>query len=69
VIVLALVLLSALLVQAGSGSAAEISFLYRVLGAAVLLSALHWTAGRWLAPTLDAWIQVLGDLGLVTLLV
>ena len=68
-IVLALVLLSALLVQAGSGSAAEISFLYRVLGAAVLLSALHWTAGRWLAPTLDAWIQVLGDLGLVTLLV
>ena len=68
-IVLALILLSAVLVQAGSGSAAEISFLYRVLGAAVLLSALHWTAGRWLAPALDAWIQVLGDLGLVTLLV
>lgn len=55
--------------QAGIGAAAEISFLYRLLGVAFLLSVFHWTTGRFLRPALDAWIQVIGDLGLVTLLV
>jgi two-component system, NtrC family, sensor histidine kinase PilS len=64
-----LILVSAVLVQSGSGAAAEISFLYRLVAAAVLLSGFHWTAGRLLRPALDAWIQILGDLGLVTLLV
>ena len=58
-----------MLVQAGSGAATEISFLYRLVGAAVLLTLLHWTAGLLVRPALDAWVQILGDLGLVTLLV
>jgi len=69
IIVLAFILLSAVLMQAGIGAAAEISFLYRLLGGAFLLSVFHWTLGRFLRPALDAWIQVIGDLGLVTLLV
>jgi len=69
IIVLAFILLSAVLMQAGIGAAAEISFLYRLLGGAALLSVFHWTMGRFLRPTVDAWIQVIGDLGLVTLLV
>ena len=69
IIVLAFILLSAVLMQAGIGAAAEISFLYRLLGGAVLLSVFHWTMGRFLRPSRDAWIQVIGDLGLVTLLV
>ena len=55
--------------QAGLGAAAEISFLYRLLGAAVLLSAVHWTLGRFMRPNVDAWVQVIGDVWLVTLLV
>jgi two-component system sensor histidine kinase PilS (NtrC family) len=69
IIVLAFILLSAVLMQAGIGAAAEISFLYRLLGVAFLFSVFHWTMGRSLRPALDAWIQVIGDLGLVTLLV
>jgi two-component system sensor histidine kinase PilS (NtrC family) len=69
IIVLAFILLSAVLMQAGVGAAAEISFLYRLLGVAFLFSVFHWTMGRFLRPAVDAWIQVIGDLGLVTLLV
>ena len=69
IVVLALILLSAVLVQAGSGAVAGISFLYRLVAAAVFLSLVHWTLGRFLRPALDAWVQILGDLALVTLLV
>lgn len=69
IVVFALILLSAVLVQAGSGAVAGISFLYRLLAGAVALSLVHWTAGRFLSPRIDAWVQVLGDLALVTLLV
>ncbi len=55
--------------QSGSGAGAEISFLYRLVGAAVLLSVFHWTAGRRLPARPSAWIQIVGDLGIVTLLV
>jgi len=62
-------LISAILVQAGSGAGVEISFLYRLVGAAVFLAAFHWTAGRRLPARTSAWIQIFGDLTIVTLLV
>jgi two-component system, NtrC family, sensor histidine kinase PilS len=68
-VVVCLILLSALLVHSGSDAPAEISFLYQILGAALLLSAFHWTVGRRLPFRAAAWVQVLGDLAIVTLLV
>jgi len=67
--VLSLILISAILVQSGSGAGVEISFLYRLLAAAVLLSVFHWTIGRGIPARASAWIQILGDLAIVTLLV
>ena len=57
-----------MLVQAGSGGV-EISFLYRIVGAALMLSLFHWTVGHRLPVRPAAWIQILGDLAIVTLLV
>ena len=68
IVVLLLILVSAVLVQAGSGGV-EISFLYRIVGAALLLSIFYWTIGRRLPARPSAWIQILGDLAIVTLLV
>ena len=68
IVVLLLILVSAVLVQAGSGGV-EISFLYRILGAALALSAFHWVVGHRLPVRPAAWIQILGDLAIVTLLV
>ena len=68
IVVLLLILISAVLVQAGSGGV-EISFLYRILGAALALSAFHWVVGHRLPVRPAAWIQILGDLAIVTLLV
>ena len=67
--VLLLILLSALLVQAGSGVALEISFLWAVNAAAALLALFHWTLGRHLAARLSAACQLAGDLAIVTVLV
>ncbi|MGH9399551.1 MAG: two-component system sensor histidine kinase NtrB [Thermoanaerobaculia bacterium] len=67
--VLLLVLLSAILVQAGSGASFEVSFLWAVNGAALLLALFHWTLGRLLAARLAAAIQLAGDLAIVTVLV
>jgi len=67
--VLSLILVSAILVQSGSGAGVEISFLYRLLAAAILLSVFHWTVGRGIPARASAWIQILGDLAIVTLLV
>ncbi len=69
IVVLALILLSAILVQAGAGVQFEISFLYGLNAAAFLLSLFHWTAGRHLSPRFSAYLQLLGDLGIVTVLV
>src|SRR6266536_513577 len=69
IVVLSLILVSAILVQSGSGAGVEISFLYRLLGAAILLSVFHWTVGRGIPARASAWIQILGDLAIVTLLV
>lgn len=66
---LLLILLSAILVQAGSGVQFELSFLYLLNAAAVLLALFHWTLGRHLPPILEAYIQLLGDLSIVTVLV
>jgi len=69
IVVLLLILLSAILVQAGSGVQFELSFLYLLNAAAVLLALFHWTLGRHLPPILEAYIQLLGDLSIVTVLV
>lgn len=69
IVVLLLILLAAILVQAGTGAESEISFLYGLNGAALLLALFHWTVGRRLVPRLAAYIQILGDLGIVTVLV
>ena len=68
IVVLLLILISVVLVQAGSGGV-EISFLYRIVGAALALSVFHWTVGHRLPVRPAAWIQILGDLAIVTLLV
>jgi two-component system sensor histidine kinase PilS (NtrC family) len=74
-----LILLSAILVQAGSAPASlladtrteevDISYLYGLCAAAFVLSLFHWTIGRFLPPRLEAYLQILGDLGLVCMLV
>jgi len=67
--VLLLILLSAILVQAGSGVSLEISFLWGVNGAAVVLALFHWTLGRRLPARVSAALQLAGDLSIVTVLV
>jgi two-component system sensor histidine kinase PilS (NtrC family) len=69
IVVFVLILLSAFLVQAGSEAQVEISYLYGLCGAAFALSIFHWTLGRLLPATVEAYVQVLGDLGLVCVLV
>ncbi len=73
-----LILLSAILVQAGSAPSlipdartedVDISYLYGLCAAAFVLSLFHWTLGRLLPPRLEAYLQILGDLGLVCMLV
>jgi two-component system sensor histidine kinase PilS (NtrC family) len=69
IVVLLLILLSAILVQAGSGARVEISFLYLLNAAAVLLLAFHASVGRRLNPKTEASLQLSGDLAIVTVLV
>ena len=69
IVVLLLILLTAVLVQVGSGVQIEISFLYALNVAAVFLALFHWTVGRKLPPRFSAYLQILADLGLVTVLV
>ncbi len=73
-----LILLSAILVQAGSAPSlipdartedVDISYLYGLCAAAFVLSLFHWTLGRFLPPRPEAYLQILGDLGLVCMLV
>ena len=69
IVVLLLILLSAILVQAGSGVPLQLSFLYLLNAGAFLLALYHWTVGRRLPPILEAYIQLMGDLAIVTVLV
>ena len=69
ILVLLLILLSAILVQAGSGVPLQLSFLYLLNGAAVLFALFHWTVGRHLPAKLEAYVQLVGDLAIVTTLV
>ena len=69
IVVFVLILLSAFLLQAGSESQVEISYLYGLCGAAFVLSLFDWTMGRLLPTRVEAYVQVLGDLGLVCVLV
>jgi two-component system sensor histidine kinase PilS (NtrC family) len=68
-VVLLLILLSAILVQAGSGARIEMSFLYLANAAALLALGFHATVGRRLQPRLEAFLQLTGDLAIVTGLV
>ncbi|HEY6928781.1 MAG TPA: ATP-binding protein [Thermoanaerobaculia bacterium] len=67
--ILLLILLSAVLVQAGSGAQIEIAFLYFLNAGALVLALFHWTAGRHLDSFFAAYLQLLGDVALVTALV
>jgi two-component system sensor histidine kinase PilS (NtrC family) len=69
IVILLLILLSAVLVQAGSGAQIEITFLYLLNAGALVLALFHWTVGRYLDPRLAAYLQLFGDLALVTILV
>jgi len=79
VVVFFLILLSAILVQAGSAPAApvsgtrsdeiDISYLYALFAGAFALSLFHWALGRFLPARGEAYLQILGDLGLVCVLV
>jgi two-component system sensor histidine kinase PilS (NtrC family) len=69
IVVLLLILFSAVLVQAGAGVPLQLSFLYLLNAAAVLLALYHWTVGRHLPARLEAYIQLIGDLAIVTVLV
>ena len=83
VVVLLLILLSAILVQSGTGAAFdrqfalrdqtpahdELGFLYLLNGAAALLALFHWTVGRKLPSRIEAYLQLSGDLAIVTTLV
>ncbi|HEY3205150.1 MAG TPA: ATP-binding protein [Thermoanaerobaculia bacterium] len=78
IVVFFLILLSAILVQAGSAPAlvggarseeVDISYLYGLCAAAFVLSLFHWTVGRLLPTRFEAYIQTLGDLSLVCVLV
>ena len=68
-VVFFLIILSAIFVQVGSGAEVEISYLYGLGVAAFVLSLFHWTVGRLLPPRAEAYLQILGDLALVCLLV
>ena len=69
IVVFFLIVLSAILVQLGSGAEVEISYLYGLSACAFVLSLFHWTVGRLLPPQVEAYVQILGDLTLVCLLV
>jgi two-component system sensor histidine kinase PilS (NtrC family) len=69
IVVFFLILLSAILVQAGSGAEVAISYLYGICAAAVALSLFDWTIGRMLPTRVEAYLQIFGDLALVCVLV
>jgi two-component system sensor histidine kinase PilS (NtrC family) len=69
IVILLLILLSAVLVQAGSGAQIEIAFLFFLNAGALVLALFHWTAGRHLDSLFAAYLQLFGDLALVTVLV
>ncbi len=70
--VLVVILLSALLLHASSGvdlPSTFVDFLVGLNAAAALLAVFHWTMSRRLPVRLSAYLQLLSDLVLVTILV
>ena len=70
--VLLVILVSAVLLHASSGVDLPVTFLYFLFGlnaAALVLGVFQWTMGRWLPASLAAYLQMLGDLVLATVLV
>ena len=68
-IVAGTIVLSSILLQATAGVALPLSYLYGVAGLAAMLSVGYVFARRFLQPTGEAYLQLCGDLVLVTLLV
>src|SRR5215471_2038739 len=68
IVILLLILLSAALVQAGSGTQIELTFLYLLNAGALALGLFHWTMGKQLDPVFSAYVQLFGDVTLVTML-
>src|SRR5262249_22153393 len=69
IVILLLILLSAALVQAGSGTQIELTFLYLLNARALVLGLFPLTVGQQLDPLFSAYVQLFGDVGLVTMLV
>ncbi|HEY3122457.1 MAG TPA: ATP-binding protein, partial [Thermoanaerobaculia bacterium] len=70
--VLLVILISAVLLHASSGVDLPVAFLYYLLAlnaSALLLAIFQWTAGRWMPPSVSAYLQMVGDIALVTVLV
>jgi two-component system sensor histidine kinase PilS (NtrC family) len=72
IVVLVVILLSALLLHASSGVGLPTTFIDFLVGlnaAAAVLAVFHWTMGRRLPARFSAYLQLLADMGLVTVLV
>jgi two-component system sensor histidine kinase PilS (NtrC family) len=68
-IVMGTIVLSSILIQATAGLALPLTYLYGVAVLAVSLSLLHGYTAGVLRPRVDAYVQLCGDLVLVTALV
>lgn len=69
---LLVILISAVLLHASSGvdlPVAFLQFLFALNASALLLGVFQWTVGRWLPGLASAYVQMIGDLALVTVLV
>jgi len=68
-VVVGTIVLSSVLIQASAGLNLRLWSIYAVGGAGILLSGLYAIVGRWLRPSQEAYLQLSGDLVLVTALV
>jgi two-component system, NtrC family, sensor histidine kinase PilS len=70
--VLLVILISAVLLHTSSGAGLPVTFLYTLIGlnaAALVLGVFQWTMGRFLPYSLLAYLQLIGDIALVSVLV
>lgn len=68
-VVISTIVLSSILIQATAGLLLPLNYLYALAALAFALSALYFYAGRRLSVTTQAYLQLTGDLLLVTALV
>jgi two-component system sensor histidine kinase PilS (NtrC family) len=70
--VVLVILASAVLLHASSGVDLPVTFLYFLFGLtgwALFLGVFQWSIGRWIPSAVSAYVQMLGDLVLITVLV